>query len=137
MALVFRPDKDHKWRGAWNMYHHWVGRAATALAIAEIFIGLKYSSQAPVYSIGAAIVIGALFLFGAGKEVFDKCLRAPPVQSKGDLALAELGESRGKMEYFPHNHPSAPELEAESPPKAGNSALPAETRLQEAYRSPR
>lgn len=101
LALVLRPDKGHKARPAWNLYHHWVGRGAVALAIAEIFIGLRYSGQLPAYSVGAGVVIGALFLFGAGKEAFDKCLRRPatvPEEGTKGLTLAERGEARGELQ---------------------------------------
>lgn len=102
LALVIRPDEGHKSRAAWNRYHHWVGRGAALLAVAEIFIGLQYGDQAPKYSVGAGVVIGTLVLFGAGKEVFDKCARRPataPAQGgKGDFVFGEMGGDRDSPE---------------------------------------
>lgn len=120
LALVLRPDKGHAVRPAWNMYHHWVGRGALVLAIAEIFIGLKYAGQAPVYRIGAGIVIGAVFLFGIAKEINDKCLRPTPTSpKKSDLGLAELG-----------SHPQHPSAARPSAPPAAVYAVGADSRPQ-------
>ncbi|KAI7840047.1 hypothetical protein COHA_006253 [Chlorella ohadii] len=39
-ALVARPNKMSRWRRSWDFWHWWQGRAAAALAVANIFYGL-------------------------------------------------------------------------------------------------
>ncbi|XP_009374883.2 cytochrome b561 and DOMON domain-containing protein At4g17280-like [Pyrus x bretschneideri] len=39
-ALLLRPNKDHKFRFYWNMYHHATGYAVIILSIVNIFEGL-------------------------------------------------------------------------------------------------
>ncbi|PRW44294.1 cytochrome b561 and DOMON domain-containing protein [Chlorella sorokiniana] len=39
-ALVTRPNKLSRWRRSWDFWHWWQGRAAAALAVANIFYGL-------------------------------------------------------------------------------------------------
>lgn len=41
-----RPDKGSKVRRYWNWYHHYVGRAAVACAVANVFIGLSIAHEA-------------------------------------------------------------------------------------------
>lgn len=39
-ALLLRPNKDHKYRLYWNMYHHTVGYTVIVLSIVNVFKGL-------------------------------------------------------------------------------------------------
>ena len=70
-ALFLRPNKDHKYRVYWNVYHHLVGYATIIISVVNIFegfetiekyVGDRYNSWKHAY-IG---IIGAL----AGIAVF-------------------------------------------------------------------
>lgn len=39
-ALLARPNKLSRWRRSWDFWHWWQGRAAAAIALANIFYGL-------------------------------------------------------------------------------------------------
>lgn len=41
-AIVFRPAKGQRLRRAWELSHAWVGRAAAAVAIANIYYGMLH-----------------------------------------------------------------------------------------------
>ena len=36
-ALLLRPHHDSRWRRPWNLFHHWVGRAAVLVAVANVY----------------------------------------------------------------------------------------------------
>ena len=59
------------WRGAWEIAHHWVGRAAAGLAIANIYIGLslyqKWNGSAKAGWITYSVVLGAIAAVGLSK----------------------------------------------------------------------
>ncbi|PRW60222.1 Ferric-chelate reductase 1 [Chlorella sorokiniana] len=38
-AIVWRPAKHQRFRFAWELWHHWAGRAAAVVAIANIYYG--------------------------------------------------------------------------------------------------
>lgn len=40
-ALFLRPNKDHKLRFYWNMYHYVVGYATIVISIVNVFQGFK------------------------------------------------------------------------------------------------
>ncbi|XP_041028373.1 cytochrome b561 and DOMON domain-containing protein At5g47530-like [Juglans microcarpa x Juglans regia] len=40
-ALLLRPNKDHKYRFYWNIYHHSVGYSVILLSIINIFLGFE------------------------------------------------------------------------------------------------
>ncbi|KAL8140471.1 LOW QUALITY PROTEIN: hypothetical protein V2J09_006492 [Rumex salicifolius] len=40
LALLLRPNKDHKYRKYWNIYHHGVGYTVIILSIINVFKGL-------------------------------------------------------------------------------------------------
>ncbi|OEL21176.1 Cytochrome b561 and DOMON domain-containing protein [Dichanthelium oligosanthes] len=46
LAFLARPDKGSKVRRYWNWYHHNVGRAAVACAVANVFVGLSIAHEA-------------------------------------------------------------------------------------------
>ncbi|KAK9815315.1 hypothetical protein WJX72_001554 [[Myrmecia] bisecta] len=41
LAIILRPHKEARIRRYWNWYHWWVGRSAVALAITNVYLGLK------------------------------------------------------------------------------------------------
>lgn len=40
LALLLRPNKEHKYRAYWNAYHHSVGYAVIVLGVVNIFKGM-------------------------------------------------------------------------------------------------
>ncbi|TVU36198.1 hypothetical protein EJB05_18120, partial [Eragrostis curvula] len=50
LAFLARPGKASKVRQYWNWYHHYVGRAAVACAIANVFVGLSVAHEAATLS---------------------------------------------------------------------------------------
>lgn len=58
MAFLARPNKDAKVRRYWNWYHYWVGRAAIACAVGNIFYGLDLAGEESSWSIGYGIFLG-------------------------------------------------------------------------------
>nr|CAB3479106.1 unnamed protein product [Digitaria exilis] len=46
LAFLARPGKASKVRRYWNWYHHYVGRAAVACAVANVFVGLSIAHEA-------------------------------------------------------------------------------------------
>ncbi|GJM92313.1 hypothetical protein PR202_ga08775 [Eleusine coracana subsp. coracana] len=45
LAFLARPGKASKVRRYWNWYHHYVGRAAVACAVVNVFIGLSIAHE--------------------------------------------------------------------------------------------
>ncbi|KAG0540535.1 hypothetical protein BDA96_03G417700 [Sorghum bicolor] len=62
LAFLARPDKGSKVRRYWNWYHHYVGRAAVACAVANVFIGLSIAHEATELSAfyGVFLAVGVL-----------------------------------------------------------------------------
>lgn len=63
--------RGSRYRPAWEAAHHWVGRAAAGLAIANVFIGLslyqKWNGSARVGWITYSVVLGAIAAVGLSK----------------------------------------------------------------------
>lgn len=59
-ALFLRPNKDHKYRFYWNIYHHSVGYAILVLGILNVFKGLRILSPEHKWKLAYIIVIGVL-----------------------------------------------------------------------------
>lgn len=62
MAILARPDKSSKVRKYWNWYHHYLGRGAIALGIANIFCELSLGGEESSWSIGYGVYLGVWFL---------------------------------------------------------------------------
>ncbi|WOL16131.1 cytochrome b561 and DOMON domain-containing protein [Canna indica] len=56
-ALFVRPNKDHKYRFYWNIYHHLVGYTVIVLGIVNVFKGLQILSVDDKYRVGYIITI--------------------------------------------------------------------------------
>ncbi|CAO1944082.1 unnamed protein product [Urochloa humidicola] len=63
LAFLARPGKASKVRRYWNWYHHYVGRAAVACAVANVFVGLSVAHEAAAasafYGIFLAVCVAA------------------------------------------------------------------------------
>ncbi|RZS23634.1 hypothetical protein BHM03_00056602 [Ensete ventricosum] len=80
MAFLVRPDKSSKIRRYWNWYHHYVGRAAIASAVANIFLGLSVAHEDGSWTVGYVIflvvwVIASLLLEVKGRMKKDDLQR--------------------------------------------------------------
>lgn len=60
LALVLRPNPDHKYRKYWNVYHHSVGYATIVLIIINIFEGLDLLQPADKWTTIYIIVLSVL-----------------------------------------------------------------------------
>lgn len=64
-ALLLRPNKDHKYRIYWNVYHHSVGYTVIILSIVNIFKGLDILDPEKKWKnayIGIIVTLGAIAL---------------------------------------------------------------------------
>ncbi|GAB4825265.1 hypothetical protein Ancab_008137 [Ancistrocladus abbreviatus] len=64
-ALLLRPNKDHKYRLYWNIYHHSIGYTVIVLSIINIFKGLDILDPAKKWKrayIGILIFLGSIAL---------------------------------------------------------------------------
>lgn len=59
-ALFLRPNKDHKYRFYWNVYHHAVGYAILVLGIINVFKGLDILNPENKWKSAYIIVISVL-----------------------------------------------------------------------------
>ncbi|XP_071697589.1 cytochrome b561 and DOMON domain-containing protein At3g25290-like [Rutidosis leptorrhynchoides] len=59
-ALFLRPNKDHKFRFYWNIYHHGIGYAILVLGIINVFKGLDILLPDNKWKSAYIIVISAL-----------------------------------------------------------------------------
>lgn len=77
-ALVARPHLDSTWRRPWALAHHWIGRSAVLLSVANIYYGIIHVKKVGSWAVIAySIVFGIIIGIGALKESFDY-LRLPP-----------------------------------------------------------
>lgn len=73
MAFLIRPDKSSKIRRYWNWYHHYVGRGAIVLAVANIFLGLSIAHESGSWILAYLICLIILVVCNIVLEV-KKCL---------------------------------------------------------------
>nr|GEX61685.1 cytochrome b561 and DOMON domain-containing protein At3g25290-like [Tanacetum cinerariifolium] len=59
-ALFLRPNKDHKFRFYWNIYHHGIGYSILVLGILNVFKGLDILSPESKWRSAYIIVISTL-----------------------------------------------------------------------------
>jgi glucan phosphoethanolaminetransferase (alkaline phosphatase superfamily) len=59
-ALFLRPNKDHKYRFYWNIYHYSFGYAIIILAIVNIFRGFDILNPEEKWKLAYIILIIAL-----------------------------------------------------------------------------
>jgi hypothetical protein len=69
LAFLARPGKESKLRRYWNWYHHYVGRAAVACAVANVFVGLSVSREAAAAGAFYGVILAVLVLASAVLEV--------------------------------------------------------------------
>lgn len=59
-AMLLRPNKDHKFRFVWNIYHHGVGYSILILGIINVFKGLSILNPDHTYKTAYIAVIATL-----------------------------------------------------------------------------
>ncbi|KAG8387243.1 hypothetical protein BUALT_Bualt02G0001200 [Buddleja alternifolia] len=59
-ALLLRPNKDHKYRFYWNIYHHGLGYTIIVLGIINVFRGFNILNPEPKWREAYIIVISSL-----------------------------------------------------------------------------
>ena len=69
LAFLARPGKETKVRRYWNWYHHYVGRAAVACAVANVFVGLSVAHEASAAAAFYGVFLAAWVLASAVLEV--------------------------------------------------------------------
>lgn len=69
LAFLARPGKASKVRRYWNWYHHYVGRAAVACAVANVFVGLSVAHEAASLSAFYAIFLAVWVFASAVLEI--------------------------------------------------------------------
>ena len=75
--------------------HHFAGRAAIALGIANVYIGLNIQEESVTYYIAYSAVLGALVLVWFGKELLDILHpRFKPLATSPSTELAQLDAIR-------------------------------------------
>lgn len=82
-ALAVRPAPGSKYRAWWAVPHHWVGRAAAVLAVANIYYGLLKVEELGPKAWGAyTAVLAAVVVTGLAKDAHDY-LRPPQGAAAG------------------------------------------------------
>ncbi|XP_044982001.1 cytochrome b561 and DOMON domain-containing protein At4g12980-like [Hordeum vulgare subsp. vulgare] len=69
VALVLKPNKDHKLRVYWNLYHHSAGYAIIVLGIVNVFKGMTILNVGEKLKTGYIITIGILTGIAVALEV--------------------------------------------------------------------
>lgn len=102
-ALVFRPHLDSRWRRLWALSHHWIGRSAVVLSIANIYYGMINVLLVGSWAvISYSVVFGSIVLLGAVKEGLDYLYLPPPakfkvVNSVEEAEAALVGSALGNV----------------------------------------
>ena len=89
-ALFFRPALDSTWRRPWALCHHWIGRSAVLVAVANIYEGIKIQGIGPWAVISYSIVFGCIVGVGAFKEGFDYLSLPPPKLVQKEFANEDI-----------------------------------------------
>ncbi|KAI5019955.1 hypothetical protein ZWY2020_044843 [Hordeum vulgare] len=69
VALILKPNKDHKLRVYWNLYHHSAGYAIIILGIVNVFKGMTILNVEEKLKTGYIITIGTLTGIAVALEV--------------------------------------------------------------------
>ncbi|CAO2182059.1 unnamed protein product [Urochloa humidicola] len=69
LAFLARPGKGSKVRRYWNWYHHYVGRAAVACAVANVFVGLSIAHEEAAAAAFYGVFLGVCVVAAAVLEV--------------------------------------------------------------------
>ncbi|KAL4443838.1 hypothetical protein ABPG75_011575 [Micractinium tetrahymenae] len=110
-ALVFRPHKGTKLRPHWEFGHHWIGRAAAVVAVANIYEGIinvrhvgtwAVATYSVIFGLIAGLHFGldaiklALCYWGSSRRCGQEAT-APPTAPPAGAAPPASGASAGKL----------------------------------------
>jgi hypothetical protein len=70
-SLIWRPLKAHRWRGIWDLGHHWLGRLAFLFAVAAMFTGIYIAAVGWGYYVAYGAALAAFLLLMAFKDLVD------------------------------------------------------------------
>ncbi len=73
-SLIWRPLKAHRWRGIWDLGHHWLGRLAFLFAVAAMFTGIYIAAVGWGYYVAYGAALAAFLLLMAFKDLVDICM---------------------------------------------------------------
>ncbi|KAM7506346.1 hypothetical protein LguiB_005250 [Lonicera macranthoides] len=85
-ALLIRPQKDHKYRLFWNIYHHSVGYTVIILSIVNIFKGFDILNPEKKWQQGYTAIIVVLAIIAVFLEAYTWYL---VVRRKQEAAIEE------------------------------------------------
>lgn len=91
-AILLRPNPGHKLRSIWEHGHHFAGRAAVALAISNVYIGLTLADESVTFYAVYSAILGALVLVWFSKEITD-CVKARKAPAKDVEQFIQPGAS--------------------------------------------
>ncbi|KAJ4976484.1 hypothetical protein NE237_001590 [Protea cynaroides] len=99
-ALLLRPNKDHKHRFYWNLYHHSIGYSVIILSIINIFKGFSILDPEKKWKkayIGIIVVLGiiALMLEAITSFIVLKRRRSSRRREKSQDAVNGVNEEKG------------------------------------------
>ncbi|KAI3466512.1 hypothetical protein Pfo_023175 [Paulownia fortunei] len=69
-ALLLRPNKNHKYRFYWNIYHHFIGYSVIVLSIVNIFKGFNILNPEEKWKIAYIAILIGVALVAATLEVY-------------------------------------------------------------------
>jgi hypothetical protein len=96
LAICLRPHKGAKLRGLWEIQHHWSGRSALILAVANVYIGFNILQPPTGWKVAFSIAIAVYGVTAIGLEVWRQFFEGgvPDSKRKG-AALGEKVDRRG------------------------------------------
>ncbi|CAL9095936.1 unnamed protein product [Musa textilis] len=89
-ALFLRPNKDHKYRLYWNIYHHLVGYTVITLGVVNVFKGLDILGVAHKWRAGYII---AVCILGGAALFLEVATWIVVLKRKSDVSTKPYGES--------------------------------------------
>ncbi|MCO5604738.1 hypothetical protein L7F22_058908 [Adiantum nelumboides] len=105
-SILLRPQKQHKIRKAWNLYHYILGGIILFLAVLNIFYGLDILSPSRMWKRAYVGVLVALAFLAFLLEAF-KCISTSLLATRQSLKMqgAQVGGAHG---LGGHDHPQVP-----------------------------
>lgn len=70
-TIIWRPLKGHKYRAAWDVGHHWLGRLAFALGVASFFLGVYIAAVGWGWYVAYGATVGAFLILIGLKDIID------------------------------------------------------------------
>ncbi|KAL3625022.1 hypothetical protein CASFOL_031690 [Castilleja foliolosa] len=103
-ALLLRPNKDHKHRFYWNIYHHTIGYSVIILSIVNVFKGFDILNPDGKWKKMYILILIGLALVAATLEVYTWCVvstrkrKSNDARSKSDIGITRSNGYNGYEE---------------------------------------